>query len=352
MHLAGLGKAVLMALALAWFMMSGYLLFSDEPAYFNAVQMVYLLFCVLNAALVWVCHTWLTPWLERLSPGVVAPRLLIGLLGIFAGVNFITIGVYLHLFEWIMGRPVYPHGLFLVAYRATMVCVFVYGWLIMQRFLREEDARGLQLQLDTEALATDVDRSELAMLEAQIEPHFLFNTLAHVKRLYRVQDDSADAVLHTLIVYLERALPALRQKDWNVGDELELIGLYLSLLELRFGGRLRYTLEADESARQFRIPALTIATLVENAAKHGLGPKAGQGSITVSARRMDAGMQLCVLDDGVGLLGASGSGLGLVTVRARLLAMFGARATLVVEPAPGTGVHAAIRIADGVAHAA
>ena len=341
-----------MALALALFMMSGYFLFAEGPASFGHVQMVYLLFCVLNAALVWVCHTWLTPWLERFCPDVVAPRLVIGLLAIFAGVNFITIGVYLHLFEWVVGRAVFPHGLFLVAYRAAMVCVFAYGWLIMQGFLRAEDARGLQLQLDTEALATDVDRSELAMLEAQIEPHFLFNTLAHVKRFYRVQDDSAGEVLHTLIVYLERALPALRKKDWNVGDELELIGLYLRLLELRFGGRLRYTLEADDSARQFRIPALTIVTLVENAAKHGLGPKAGQGSITVSAQRMDAWMHISVLDDGVGLRGSSGSGLGLATVRARLLTMFGARATLVVEPAPDTGVHAAIRIAEGVAHAA
>lgn len=341
-----------MALALAVFMLSGAFMFSEGPVIFGPVLAVYFFFCILNAALVWVCHTWLTPLLERFCPNRLAPRLVIGLLGMFAGVNFITITVYLHLFEWTIGRPVNSQGLFDVAYRATMVCVFVYGWLIMQGFLREQDARQLQIELDTEALTTDVDRSELAMLEAQIEPHFLFNTLAHVKRLYRVEADSADEVLRTLIVYLERALPALRKKDWSVGDELELIGLYLSLLELRFGGRLRYCLEADENARQCRIPALTVATLVENAVKHGLGPKAGQGSITVSARRVGAGMHLSVLDDGVGLLGASGSGLGLATVRARLLAMFGARATLVVEPAPGAGVHAAIRVADGVAHGA
>ena len=136
--------------------------------------------------------------------------------------------------------------------------------------------------------------------------------------MYRVEEASADRVLGTLIDYLERALPALRRSDWTVGDELQLVELYLSLIEQRFGGRLCFSIAAPPGAASCPLPALTVATLVENAVRHGLGPKAGNGTVRV-AGALDGGIvRIDVADDGVGLRQTSGSGLGLATVRARL----------------------------------
>jgi hypothetical protein len=315
---------------------------------FKPVMVVLNVFHLGIALLVWSSAVWLHPFLARHYPHRLAPRMVFGLLAVFSGVVLVTIAAYGPLFEAMMGRPVYPGGVMHVGYRGMMIALFVSGWILMRDYAGGQAAEALRLQLETEALATDVDRSELAMLEAQIEPHFLFNTLAHIKRMYRVEAAAADHVLGTLIDYLERALPALRRSDWTIGDELGLVGLYLELIEQRFAGRLRFSIASIPEAAALQLPALTVATLVENAVRHGLGPKAGDGQIRVAVKLNEGVLRIDVADDGVGLRQSSGSGLGLATVRARLRGKFGARANVIVQPGRDGGVLASIVI--GAAH--
>lgn len=323
----------------------------NEPAFSVQVRLVYLYF-LLCAAFGWACFVYLNPFLERRYPDRLAPRMVFGLLTLFSGIVLATIVVYLHLFPWMMGRPVRLGGMYDVFSRTTAVALLIYGWLQTHRHSRTEKARALGLRCETDTLATDLDRSELAMLEAQIEPHFLFNTLAHVKRMYRKDGASADHVLGTLIEYLDRALPALRSPGWTIADELDLIALYLDLLAQRFAERLRFEINVAPGCAAVALPALTIATLVENAVRHGLAPKAGAGKICIDVAADGAGVRIAVCDDGVGLQPGSGKGLGLATVRARLRGRFGAAAVLLVEPQAGGGVCASIRLAGGARHAA
>ncbi|MES2297029.1 MAG: histidine kinase [Pseudomonadota bacterium] len=318
----------------------------DSPAFSIQIRLLYL-FYLLCAALGWICVVYLDPLLERHYPSRLAPRIAFGLTLMFSGIVFITIAVYLHLFPYLMGREVRLAGMYDVFSRAAAVALLVYGWLQTRRFGQTERARALALRFETDTLATDLDRSELAMLEAQIEPHFLFNTLAHVKRLYRMDTAAADHVLGTLIDYLDRALPALRSPGWTIADELDLIALYLELLVQRFGERLQFRINLVPACGAVALPALTIATLVENAVRHGLAPKAGAGMVEIEVRPDGAGISIDVRDDGVGLRQSSGNGLGLATVRARLRSRFGAGATLAVAPQAQGGVCASIRLAVG-----
>lgn len=347
-HFQGLAWVPLAAVLLFMHGNLPYWMFDDNPRFFSPVIAVLLVYHLADALLVWACVIWLNPLLARLYPNRLAPRMAIGLLVVIAGGAIAAFLAYGPLFEAVMGRPVRPAGMVEVSYRAQMVSLFVYGWLLMRDFAQSQAAEASRIRLETDELATDVARSELAMLEAQIEPHFLFNTLAHIKRMYRVKDAHADHVLATLIDYLERALPALRRDDWTVGDELQLIGLYLELIEQRFAGRIRFTIAAESAAKELALPALTVATLVENAVRHGLAPKAGDGQVNVDARLHEGLLLISVADDGVGLRQSSGSGLGLATVRARLRGRFGARANVIVEPGSEAGVLASIRVAGGI----
>jgi sensor histidine kinase YesM len=220
----------------------------------------------------------------------------------------------------------------------------VHASVLMDRSARRQREQNMRVQLETDALGTALDRAELSTLEAQIEPHFLFNTLAHIKRQYCIDTASADDMLGALIEYLDRALPALRRDDWTVGDELELIQVYLEILKQRFGARLEFRITASEPGKCIHLPGLTIATLVENAVRHGVAPKPTGGEILVNAQVDGNELRIDVCDNGVGLQESSGNGLGLMTVRARLRSAFGAKAILQVQPLDSSGVRASIRI--------
>ncbi|MFG6465132.1 sensor histidine kinase [Roseateles sp. BYS87W] len=212
-----------------------------------------------------------------------------------------------------------------------------------QREGRDELAR---LFREREALRTQQTEAQLSALNAQIEPHFLFNTLANVKRLYETRPTQGRDMLAALIAYLRAALPGMRRHESTLADELELVRHYLAILQMRMGERLSFDIQAPADLLSARLPTLVLPTLVENAIKHGLSPLPEGGRIEIrAARTASDGLQVEVTDNGQGFGSASGgAGVGLANTRARLAARFGDGAALELEAAQPRGVVARVRL--------
>ena len=208
-------------------------------------------------------------------------------------------------------------------------------------------------------LAHRVERAEqnrqlaevrLQMLKNQIEPHFIFNTLAQLKALIRIDPVVAESMADELSDFLRASLQSLREDRMTVTQDIELVRAYLALASLRMGARLTVDLQIDPAAAQLPVPPLMLQTLVENAIQHGIEPKLGPGHIRVSAR-LDSGgptprLMLEVADDGVGFGQATsgGSGLGLVNIRERLATAFGPNAQLTLSANTPQGVIAILSL--------
>jgi sensor histidine kinase YesM len=187
--------------------------------------------------------------------------------------------------------------------------------------------------------------TQLRMLQAQIEPHFLFNTLANLSALIRTDATTAERMLADLIRYLRATLQRTREAESTLGDEMELLRNYLDILGLRLGGRLRWTFDVPDELLVRRFPLMLLQPLVENAVTHGIEPKVSGGELRIAARLDEGRLRLAVADTGVGLReGGSGTGFGLENVRQRLRALFGEAASLDVRENSGGGVVATLEI--------
>jgi signal transduction histidine kinase len=185
----------------------------------------------------------------------------------------------------------------------------------------------------------------LQILQSQIEPHFLFNTLATIRRLYQTDPARGRKTLSQFIHYIRFALPGMRASETTLGNELELITAYLDVLRVRMGTRLEVEIDVPAALRTRRIPPLSLATLVENAVKHGLEalPEGGRLSIRASIERDR--LILCVADTGQGMTAAAGgTGMGLANLRMRLRALYGQDAELVLAPNRPRGLAATVHI--------
>ena len=213
--------------------------------------------------------------------------------------------------------------------------------------VRQTDAEALAAEAGAEDLVRERLQLRLQLLQAQIEPHFLFNTLANVRRLYRTDPDRGGQMMTSLKRYLQAALPGVRRDDATLADELALVRSYLELISVRMGGRLTFEVSDESGHRSTAFPAMIVLTLVENAIKHGLEPSAAGGRVTGRAVAHErGGLEVAVADDGVGLGGAqsSGTGVGLANIRSQLQSFYGAGARLVIAAAT-QGVVARIVIA-------
>jgi sensor histidine kinase YesM len=199
-------------------------------------------------------------------------------------------------------------------------------------------------RLSGEELQASSAEARLQALQARVEPHFLFNTLAHVKSLYRRDPERGRRMLDRFVDYLQAALPRVRQSAVTLEEELELARAYLDIQQIRIGSRLTFTIEVPADIAQLRFPPLMLLTLVENAIKHGIAPQTDGGAIVIRAHADARQLRIEVRDTGPGLALTAGSGMGLANVRARLSALFGAGARLVIEPNVPHGVVAAIEI--------
>ena len=188
--------------------------------------------------------------------------------------------------------------------------------------------------------------AQLRLLQGQIEPHFLFNTLANVSSLMDDDVPRAKLMLETFTDYLRASLGSLRRLDASLDAELELVTHYLELMKTRMEERLQYTVVCDPSLRDVVMPPFLLQPLVENALHHGLEPKVEGGSIRVNARQEGAELVLEVVDDGMGADATRrrpGAGMALANVRERLQVQYGNAATLTLSSAE-PGMRATIRM--------
>jgi signal transduction histidine kinase len=192
--------------------------------------------------------------------------------------------------------------------------------------------------------------AKLSLLHAQVEPHFLYNTLASAQYLTRSNPAQADEMLGHLITYLRRSLPSAEDTLSTLGDELERARAYLEIFKLRMGTRLGLQIDVPEALRTAPLPPMMLQTLVENAIKHGLEPKPAGGTVWIFARRDDANIAITVADDGQGFSDVGGgTGIGLKNVRERLRLMYDGEASLAVVSNVPAGVAATITVpASGV----
>ncbi len=311
------------------------------------IQGIFLTNCLCLATLVGVSSNWVNAFPEGSPNGTLRRRLVCGNATVLLGSVTVFAFLYWILFPALIGRNCLNQFHFWSEW--TIAALITHSCLVLYESSRTQRRQTLQIQLEADRLNTSVDLAEMAMLEAQIEPHFLFNSIAHVKRQYRLDPTAADQMLDGLIDYLEKATPALHRSDWKVSDELGLVRVYLEILARRFGERLHFSIDASDACNALPLPALTVTTLVENAVRHGLAPKSDGGRITVSAKLDGKILQLEVCDNGVGLRKTSGTGLGLATVRARLQSAFNNAAHLYVGSNEPQGTRATIRI-PGINH--
>ncbi|MFL6695667.1 MAG: sensor histidine kinase [Vitreoscilla sp.] len=200
-------------------------------------------------------------------------------------------------------------------------------------------------QAERAALEQETLQARLKTLEAQIEPHFLFNTLANVRRLYETDPAAGETMLERLMRYLLVALPSMRDELPTLGREAQLIEAYLELQQVRMGRRLAYRVEIAPALREIAVPSMMLLTLVENAIKHGLAPLREGGRVDVGACIDGDDLQLRVADTGRGFgADSSGMGTGLANIQARLCAMFGEAAALTLTPGEACGLQATIRL--------
>jgi sensor histidine kinase YesM len=247
--------------------------------------------------------------------------------------------------------PIY-WGFFLtrLALYSLLGCM-AYAVLISRMKDRQLQESLTAARRQSEALRTQHMEAQMVALNAQIEPHFLFNTLATTRRLYATTPDRGRDMLGSLIAYLRAALPGMREQMSSLGQELELLRNYLHILQMRMGERLSFEIKADPGLLGLRLPPLILATLVENAIKHGLGPLTEGGHVQITAQKvLGSDLSEAVLevrDNGAGFgsnSGSGGSGVGLANTRARLLACFGPNAKLELEALQPRGVLARIRL--------
>jgi hypothetical protein len=221
--------------------------------------------------------------------------------------------------------------------------LFMWAFIFYRSAARARDDAA-RAQIAASTIDAELQRARLGLLRAQIEPHFLFNTLANVRSLARLDLAAGLQLLDHLMQYFTAALPRLRREDTSLGDEMQLIDAYLAIYRVRMGQRLSYEVSLPPELAGVRIPTMVLLTLVENALKHGITPAVEGGSIRVSAAYANATLELKVADSGVGLRADQGQGSGLSNTRTRLRLRYGESATLSLSPAQPRGVVAMVRI--------
>lgn len=236
------------------------------------------------------------------------------------------------------------------------------GGMALRTYFREQGT-WIEAQRTRELARLRQEKNEadlrLTVLQAQIEPHFLFNTLASIHSLIRSDPVRAEATIEALVDHLRATMPKFRAEIGSphstLAQQIEVCSSYLAVMKVRMGHRLRYTVDVPEHLRSHTFPPLMLISLVENAIKHGIEPSPAGGNIVVSAVVEEAQggrheLEVSVTDDGVGLRAGTGVGVGLSNIREQLAARFYQQGALTVRSRAVRGVIATIRVPYVQAH--
>jgi len=295
---------------------------------------------------------------DRLLPGIhsggLAARTIyysvLPIFGVFAGYAIATSLLHIDdLRNWVFS----PRG-------ALMVAVFsvAISSVLLMIFIPRERAARLTVEVAQEkarvaAAEKQATLAQLKLLEAQVEPHFLYNTLANVVSLVDRDPATAKAMIERLIALLRGAAAAAGAGEVTLAAQIDHLRAYLDLIALRMGGRLVYRIDVPSALGGIRLPPLVLQPLVENAIRHGLEPKIGGGEVAIAAHRESGELVLTVADDGVGFAATkavgAGGGLGLSNLRERLAAVYGGGASLIVEDNRPTGARITLRLPGSAA---
>ncbi|HEV8479746.1 MAG TPA: histidine kinase [Candidatus Eisenbacteria bacterium] len=290
--------------------------------------------------------SWLERWPRRLPRGLARWALQVVAVGL-------VIPPAAAIVFWILNPPGTPAFYFVPQnmrhYSAlTTLGLFVAPWAALAALVRQKDSLAR-----TQALAFDLERTELErqaldarlrLLQAQVAPHFLFNTLANVQALVDAGSPQASRVLANLIAYLRAAVPRLNDPATTMRQEVELVRAYLELMHMRMPDRLQFAVHADDAALALRCPPMTLLTLVENAVRHGIDPSEDGGRIEIHVRKQGARCLVRVSDSGTGPSPNGGSGTGLATLRERLRLAFQGDADLSVSAQEPRGFRAEVNM--------
>jgi signal transduction histidine kinase len=290
--------------------------------------------CIVGLAALFM-FGWLEHWPRRLPRWL--PRTVLRLIGIAfiippsSGLAFAITG----------GRNEHDYAFL------TVVALLFAPWIAIGTILRQRDAFAREQALEFNLQRSEFERREsdarLRLLQAQVEPHFLFNTLANVQALVDSGSPQASRVLTSLIAYLRAAVPRMHSQSTTLENEVDLARSYLELMQMRMPDRLQYAIHLDPAAARLQCPPMTLLTLVENAVRHGIDPGEAGGRIDVDIWLRDGHCLMRVADTGVGLKNDSrGLGTGLSNLRERLKLAFGNDARLSLTETRPHGVCAEI----------
>lgn len=211
---------------------------------------------------------------------------------------------------------------------------------------RNEANRALNHASELKRLRTMrlLERLRAEALQRQIEPHFLFNTLATIRRLHSSEPAKGRLLLSRFLAFLRGTIDTGQGGRTELGDELEVASAYLDVCAIRMGGALRWKIDVPPELHHLPFPRFGLTTLVENAVKHGIAPSRGGGTVTIGAGTNGNMLELCVADDGRGFADTHGSGTGLANIREQLQIYYGRSASLTLASNSPSGVKAVIRV--------
>ncbi len=293
----------------------------------------------------WAVMHWMGPLMRKVNTlGFLAVALFYAVLG-----TFIVTGSFFLLSQFPgyegINRWLFTPQQFFTSFFISMVVSLV----LASAWRNRVNELSAQIEIaDERARVTAAERAatqaNLRALQAQIEPHFLFNTLANVTSLIHTRPDDAKKMLEEFIGYLRTSLATSREAETTLAQEFALMQGFLSVLTVRMGKRLTVSVDLPDALKGFKLPSMLIQPLVENAIKHGLEPKIEGGNIALTARRNGDKVEISVVDTGMGFQNAVSDGIGLKNVRERLEKLYDGGGCLSIEDNLPTGTRITVSI--------